>query len=100
MAANDFVRTPDDLEFVAAEFARGQAAQNVIYSETMFTAMIPSGTGWMPRDVGGASTRSRGRRSGHGIGLLVDAIRDFGRAEADATLRLVEAPMRRSWAWP
>ena len=40
LLANSFVRTPADLEFVAAEFARGQAAQNVAYSEAIFTAMI------------------------------------------------------------
>lgn len=92
MAANDFVLTPDDLELVAAEFARGQAAQNVIYSETMFTAMIPTRNGmeatamWaaLRRGLAAAGPATR-------IGLIVDAIRDFGRAEADATLQLVEA---------
>ncbi len=40
MRANQFVRTPEDLELVATDFARGQAAQNVAYSEAIFTAMI------------------------------------------------------------
>ena len=40
LAANRFVRTPEDLELVAAEFARAQAAQKVSYCEAMFTAMI------------------------------------------------------------
>ena len=35
LAANSFVRTPDDLELVASEFARSQAAQNVVYSEAI-----------------------------------------------------------------
>ena len=91
MAANDFVRTPDDLELVAAEFARGQAAQNVIYSETMFTAMIQARSGMEAGAMWAALRRglaAAGRATR--IGLLVDAIRDFGRAEADATLALVE----------
>ena len=91
LAANGFVRTADDLEFMAAEFARGQAAQNVIYTETMFTAMIQVRNGLEPDQmwralrrglaVAGPETR---------IGLVVDTIRDFGEAEAGATLRLVE----------
>ncbi|MBI1256070.1 MAG: adenosine deaminase [Chloroflexi bacterium] len=31
------IRTPDDLELVAREFLRGQAAQNIVYSEVIFT---------------------------------------------------------------
>lgn len=48
LAANEFVRTPEDLEFVAAEFARGQAAQNVVYLEAIFTAMIYARNGMAP----------------------------------------------------
>ncbi len=91
MLANNFVQTPEDLEFVAAEFARGQAAQNVAYSEAIFTAMIYVRNGLEPAEMwralrngfaaGGPNTR---------IGLVVDAIRDFGSAEAEATIRLVE----------
>jgi len=79
LAANRFVRTPDDLEFVAAEFARAQAAQGVIYSEVLFTAMICVRNGMQPAAMwaalrsglaaAGASTR---------VGLVVDAIRDSG----------------------
>lgn len=91
LAANEFVRTPDDLELVAAEFVRGQAAQNVVYSEAMFTAMICARNGMEPAAMWAALTRGlatggRGTR----VALVVDAIRDFGRAEADATLGLVE----------
>ena len=48
LAANQFVRTPDDLELVAAEFARGQAAQSIVYSEVIFTAMIFIRNGMQP----------------------------------------------------
>ncbi len=91
MAANEFVRTPDDLELVAADFARAQAAQNVIYSEAMFTAMICARNGIEPVAMWAALKRglaAAGQRTR--VALVVDAMRDLGRAEADATLRLVE----------
>ena len=91
LAANAFVRTPEDLEFVAAEFARAQAAQNVVYSEAIFTAMICVRNGMEPKAMwaalrrglaaGGPSTR---------IALVIDAIRDLGPDEAEATVQLVE----------
>jgi len=92
LAANQFVRTPDDLELVAAEFARGQAAQSIAYSEIIFTAMIFVRNGMEPASMwaalrrglaaGGPDTR---------VSIVVDAIRDLGAEEAAATVRLVEA---------
>jgi adenosine deaminase len=91
MAANNFVRTADDLEFVAAEFARGQAAQNIVYSEALFTAMIYVRNGMDPASMWAALRRGLAAAGpGTRIGLVVDTIRDFGRAEAGATLSLVE----------
>ena len=92
LAANQFVRTPDDLELVASEFARAQAAQHVIYSEVLLTAMICVRNGIEPsamwaalrRGLAAAGTSTR-------VALVVDTIRDFGRPEAEATLRIVEA---------
>lgn len=91
MLANNFVRTPDDLEFVAAEFARGQAVQNIVYSEAIFTAMIYIRNGMAPEAMWralrkGLSAGGPGTR----IALVVDAIRDFGHEEAAATIELVE----------
>jgi aminodeoxyfutalosine deaminase len=91
LAANEFVRTPDDLELVASEFARAQAAQKVVYSEAIFTAMIFIRNGMEPTAMwralrNGLAAAGPATR----IGVVVDAIRDFGRAEADATIRLVE----------
>lgn len=57
LAANAFVRTDQDLELVAAEFARGQAAQNVVYTETMFTAMIQARIGMEPGPMWAALRR-------------------------------------------
>ena len=92
MLANQFVRTPEDLELVAADFARGQAAQNIAYSEAIFTAMIYVRNGMDPAAMWAALRR--GLAAGGPdtkIVLVVDAIRDFGRAEAQATIDLVEA---------
>jgi adenosine deaminase len=90
LASNQFVRTPDDLALVAERFARGQAAQGIVYSEVIFTAMIYARNGMDRHDMwaalrsgfaaGGDTTR---------IGLIVDVIRDLGRAEARATLDLI-----------
>ena len=91
LAANEFVRTPADLELVAAAFAEAQAAQAIRYSEVIFTAMIYVRNGIDPAEMwralrGGLSAGGPTTR----IGIVVDAIRDFGRAEAEATVRLVE----------
>lgn len=91
MSANQFVRTPDDLEFVAAEFARGQAAQSIVYTEALFTAMIVVRNGIEPRAMWAALRRGLAAAGpGTTVKLVVDTIRDFGAEEADATLRLVE----------
>lgn len=91
LLANGFVRTPEDLEFVAAAFAREQASQNIVYSEAIFTAMIYIRNGMQPAAIWAALRRGLAAGgSGTRIGLVVDAIRDLGRAEADATIQLVE----------
>ena len=92
LLANSFVRTPDDLEVVAAAFARQQATEGIRYSEAIVTAMIYVRNGMEPAAMwaalrsglaaGGPDTR---------IGLVIDVIRDLGRQEAEDTLRLVEA---------
>src|SRR5688500_7883890 len=40
LAANEFVRTPADLELVAGAFAEALAAQSIRYCEVIFTALI------------------------------------------------------------
>ena len=92
LATNRFVRTPDDLEFVAAEFVRDRARQNVVYCEATFTAMIMVRNGMEP-DAMWAALRRGLVAAGPSVrvGLIIDVIRDLGRDEADATLRLVEA---------
>lgn len=91
LATNQFVRTADDLELVAAEFARQQAEQHIIYTEAIFTAMIYARNGMNPVAMWGALRRGLAAAGPDiRIGLVVDAIRDFGREEAEATLRLVQ----------
>jgi adenosine deaminase len=92
LATNAFVRTPDDLELVATEFAHGQAAQGVAYSEVMFTAMIAVRNGMEPTAMWAALKRGLAAAGpSTRVGLVIDTMRDFGRPEAEATLRLVEA---------
>ena len=92
LAANEFVKTPDDLELVASEFARGQAAQNVRYTEAIFTAMIYVRNGMEPTAMWGALRRGLAAAGpSTQVALVVDAIRDLGPSEAAETLRLVEA---------
>jgi adenosine deaminase len=91
LAANAFVRTPDDLELVAAEFARGQVAQNIVYSEAIFTAMIFARNGMEATPMWAALRRGLAAAPDAQVGLIVDSMRDFGAAEAAATLSLVEA---------
>jgi aminodeoxyfutalosine deaminase len=92
LAANEYVRTPDDLELVAAAFARQQAAQRVIYSEAIVTAMIYVRNGMEPRAMW-AALRSGLSAAGPDtrIAIVVDVIRDLGRKEAEDTLRLVDS---------
>jgi adenosine deaminase len=91
MAANRFVRSPDDLERVASEFASAQAAQNVVYSEAGFTAGIAVRNGMDPTAMWAGLRRGLGTAGpGTRIGLIVDTIRDLGTDDANATIRLVE----------
>ena len=90
LATNKFVRTPDDLELVAAEFARDRVAQGIRYSEAIFTAMIFVRNGMDPDQMWAALRRGLAAEPSTEIALVVDCIRDLGRQEADDTLRLVQ----------
>jgi adenosine deaminase len=92
LASNAFVRTPEDVELVARRFAEGQAAQGIAWSEVIFTAMIYIRNGMDPAAMWTALRR--GLEAGGGgtarFGVVVDVIRDFGKAEADATIALLD----------
>jgi len=91
LASNGFVRTPEDLESVAAAFVREQARQNVLYSEAIFTALIFIRNGMDPAAMWTALRRGFATEPGTRVGLVVDLIRDGGPGDADAIIRLVEA---------
>ena len=92
IAVSDLIRTPDDVETVAAAFARAQASQGIVYTEVIVTALTHVRAGVEPRELwaalragfaaGGPDTR---------IAIVVDAIRDYGPSDLGSTVRLVEA---------
>jgi adenosine deaminase len=92
LASNAFVRTPGDVELVARRFAEGQAAQGIAWTEVIFTAMIYVRNGMDPGAMWTALRR--GLEAGGGdaarFGVVVDVIRDLGKAEADATIALLD----------
>lgn len=91
IAANDVVRTPDDVELVARRLAEAQAAQHVAYTEVIVTGLTFVRNGIAPADLWASLTRGLAAGgSGTRFGIVVDAIRDFGRQEAEDTVRLVE----------
>jgi aminodeoxyfutalosine deaminase len=92
LASNSLVRTPDDLYMVAQRFAHQQAEERIVWSEVIFTAMIYVRNGMEPNAMWEAL--SAGLNEGGDdirIGIVVDAIRDLGREEAESTIRLVES---------
>jgi adenosine deaminase len=83
LATNEFVRTPDDLESVAAAFAHQQAAESIVYSEVIFTAMVYTRNGMEPAAMWRALRNGLAAAgSDTRIGIIVDAIRHLGRQEA------------------
>jgi adenosine deaminase len=91
IAVHDLIRTPDDVEMVAAAFAREQAAQGIVYSEVIVTARSHVLAGVEPRELWAAL------RAGFGaagdatrVAIIVDAIRDLGPDDLRETMGLVE----------
>ncbi len=89
-AVSRLLRTPDDLELVAAEFARQQAGQNILYSEATFTAVTHVRNGIAARDMWSALRSGFAAAPDVEIALIADAVRDLGPEHAEATIRLVE----------
>jgi aminodeoxyfutalosine deaminase len=84
------VRTPDDLCTVAADFAAGQAAQNVVYTEATFTAVTLIDNGWRPDVLWQALIDGFASQPETDVRLLVDAVRDAGPDHAERTVAAVE----------
>jgi aminodeoxyfutalosine deaminase len=90
IAVNGLIRTPADLELVAAAFARGQAAQGVVYSEVIVTALSHVRAGVTPRDLWAALRAGFAAAPEARISIIVDAIRDAGPEELRETIRIIE----------
>ncbi len=91
LAVSAQLRTPDDLAVVAADFARHQAEQGVRYSEATFTATTHVRNGMDPDAMWQAVADGLAEVPGTRVGLIVDAVRNFGTANGHETVALVEA---------
>ena len=72
------VRRPEDLQTVAAAFARSQADQIVRYTEATFTAFSLVDIGWEPAAMWQAIRDGFATAPEVRIGLIIDAVRDAG----------------------
>lgn len=90
LATSGLVRTPDDLATVAAAFARGQAAQQVRWTEATFTALTLVRQGMEPRAMFRAVADGFAEVPDTEVGLIVDSIRNLGVDASHETLALVE----------
>jgi aminodeoxyfutalosine deaminase len=89
VATSRQLRTPEDLETVATDFARGQAAQGVRWTEATFTATTLVSHGWDPDELWGALRSGFAAVPEAAVGLIVDVPRDAGVAAAERTAELV-----------
>lgn len=91
LGVSRLIRTPDDLAMVVAAFAEQQAAQSVLYTEATFTAMTHVRNGMDPAAMWAAVRDGLAQSAGRSeIRLIIDAQRDLGPADVEATVRLVE----------
>lgn len=91
LAVSAQLRTPDDLAVVAADFARHQLEQGVRYSEATFTATTHVRNGMEPHAMWRAVADGLAEVPGTRVGLIVDAVRNFGTANGHQTVELVES---------
>ncbi len=90
IALDDLLRTPEDVETVAAAFARDQAAQGVIYSEVIVTALSHVRAGIAPHDLWAALRSGFSTAPETRIGIIVDAVRSDGPGDLEEVFRLIE----------
>lgn len=90
LATTRQVRTPDDLATVAADFARGQAAQGIRWTEATFTALTLVDNGMEPSAMWAALRDGFDEVPDTRIGLIVDSVRELGVEASQRTLQLVE----------
>lgn len=90
LATTRQVRSPDDLATVAADFARGQAAQGIRWTEATFTALTLVDGGMEPGPMWTALRDGFAEVPDTRIGLIVDSVRELGVEASRRTLQLVE----------
>ena len=90
LAVSAQIRDPEDLRIIAEAFAHAQAKQNIIYTETTFTAITHVRAGMDPAEMWGA-VREGLEAGGGNVGLIVDTPRDNGVVAANRTVEMVEA---------
>lgn len=92
LAVSALIRSPEDLQTIAADFARAQVEQNIRYTEVTFTAVTHVRNGMDPVEMWAAVKDGLSRTpDGYEINLIVDAVRDMGPQHAVETITLVEA---------
>jgi adenosine deaminase len=90
VAVSKTIRTPDDLELIVKEFADGQAAQNILYSEVTYTASTIqkyAGIDWPDQRDALRRGRDYAQSLGIDVRFILDIVRDDeDLAEADKIL--------------
>ncbi|MDX1690297.1 MAG: adenosine deaminase family protein [Acidimicrobiia bacterium] len=89
VAVSSLIRTPADLEAVAAGFVRQQADQGILHTEATFTATTHVANGMDPHRMWRALRDGFATEPRTSVGLIVDAVRDLGAENARRTIELV-----------
>jgi aminodeoxyfutalosine deaminase len=89
LAVSAQIREPRDLQVIAEAFAQARAKQNIVYTETTFTAITHVRRGMDPNEMWGA-LREGLEAGGGNVGLIVDTPRDNGVEAAHRTVEMVE----------
>jgi aminodeoxyfutalosine deaminase len=89
LAVSAQIREPGDLQIIAEAFAQQQAKQNIVYTETTFTAITHVRHGMDPSEMWGA-VREGLEAGGGNVSLIVDTPRDNGVEAAHRTVEMVK----------
>jgi adenosine deaminase len=84
VAASNAIRKPEDIELLAEEFARGQAEQNILYTEATYTAttiLKLSGIPW--NEQFDALQRGFAKVPETKVNLVLDIVRQFSVEEGE-----------------
>ena len=84
VAASKCIKTPADLELIAEEFARGQATQNILYTEANYTAMTIFRYAGIPfNEQIDALTKGFAKVLETKVNLILDIVREFTTEEGE-----------------